>query len=137
VWPWCCPTATSLHPAEIAAKVAPGAHAVLLLDQAGWHMPDRLPVPQNLTLAPLPPKCPGLNVMENVLQFMRDNWFSNRVFQLHEAIVAQCCSAWNRLVDQPSAAARAHNLDTRAGPAHGNCSRCRRLAQHGNRDPAQ
>jgi hypothetical protein len=81
--------------------VAPSADAVLLLDQAGWHMSDRLPVPQNLTLAPPPPKCSSLNVMENVLQFMRDNWFSNRVFQLHEAIVAQCCNAWNRLVDQP------------------------------------
>ena len=32
----------SLHLAEIAACVAPGAHAVLLLDQAGWHLLDKL-----------------------------------------------------------------------------------------------
>jgi len=29
--------------------------------------------PANITLLPLPPKCPELNVMENVWQFIRDN----------------------------------------------------------------
>jgi hypothetical protein len=48
----------SLHLTEIAACVAPGAHAVLLLDQAGWHLSDKLRVPPNITL--LPPKCPEL-----------------------------------------------------------------------------
>ena len=32
------------------ATVAPGAHAVLLVDQAGWHLSDRLIVPANITL---------------------------------------------------------------------------------------
>ena len=35
----------NLHLAEIAQAVAPGAHAVLLLDQAGWHLSDKLVVP--------------------------------------------------------------------------------------------
>ena len=39
--------------------------------------------------------------MENVWQFMRDNWLSNRVFRSYEAILDHCCDAWNRLVDQP------------------------------------
>ncbi len=55
----------SLHLAEIAAAVAPNAHAVLLLDQAGWHLSDRLEVPPNITLIPLPPQCPELNPVEN------------------------------------------------------------------------
>ena len=58
-------------------------------------------VPDNITLLPLPPKCPELNVMENVWQFMRDNWLSNRVFTSHENIVELCCEAWNKLIDQP------------------------------------
>jgi len=70
----------NLHLAEIAQAVAPGAHAVLLLDQAGWHLSDKLVVPPNLTLLPLPPKCPELNPVENLWQFLRDNWLSNRVF---------------------------------------------------------
>ena len=37
--------AMNLHLAEIARTVAPGKHAVLLLDQAGWHLSTRLVVP--------------------------------------------------------------------------------------------
>ena len=83
------------------ARWRPGAHAVLLLDQAGWHLSDRLVVPPNITLMPLPPKCPELNPVENVWQFMRDNWLSNRVFRSYDDIVDHCCDAWNKLVDQP------------------------------------
>ena len=91
----------NLHLAEIAKYVAPGAHAVLMLDQAGWHMTDKLVVPENITLLPLPPKCPELNPQENVWQFMHDNWLSNRVFASYDDIVDHCCDAWNKLVDQP------------------------------------
>ena len=93
--------AMQAHLAEIGLAVDPGAHAVLMLDQAGWHMSARLVVPDNITLLPLPPKCPELNVMENIWQFMRDNWLSNRVFQDHDDIVGHCCHAWSRLVGQP------------------------------------
>jgi hypothetical protein len=101
VLPRCDTGAMNLHLAEIAAAVAPGAHAVLLLDRAGWHVSAKVAVPPNITLVPLPPKCPELNAMENVWQFVRDNWLSNRVFRSYEAIVGHCCDAWNRLVDQP------------------------------------
>ncbi|CAH2603470.1 protein of unknown function [Rhodovastum atsumiense] len=62
----------NLHLVEIAAAVVPGAHAVLMLDQAGWHTSARLAVPSNITLVPLPPKCPELNPTENIWQFLRD-----------------------------------------------------------------
>ena len=52
----------SLHLAEISAMVEPGRHAVLLLDQAGWHLSDQVAVPDNITLLPLPPKCVWLLV---------------------------------------------------------------------------
>jgi transposase len=91
----------TLHLAEIATEIAPGKHAVLLLDQAGWHLSRHLVVPATITLMPLPPKCPELNPVENVWQFMRDNWLSNRVFKSYDNIVDHCCEAWNRLVDQP------------------------------------
>ena len=63
----------NLHLAEIATQIPPGAHAALLVDQAGWHLSGRLTVPPNITLIPLPAKCPELNPQENVWQFMRDN----------------------------------------------------------------
>jgi hypothetical protein len=43
------------HLVEISATVEPGAHAVLILDQAGWHMSPKLEIPDNITLLPLPP----------------------------------------------------------------------------------
>ena len=66
ILPECNTEAMNLHLAEIAAAVAPGAHAVLILDQAGWHVSAKLIVPPNITLVPLPPKCPELNPVENV-----------------------------------------------------------------------
>jgi transposase len=101
VLPWCNTRAMNLHLAEIGAAVTPGKHAVLMMDQAGWHMSAKLIVPDNITILPLPPKCPELNPVENVWQFMRDNWLSNRVFTSYTNIVDQCCHAWNKLVDQP------------------------------------
>jgi transposase len=91
----------ALHLAEISHAVAPGAHAVLLLDQAGWHTTAKLPIPSNITLMPLPAKSPELNPVENIWQFMRDNWLSNRIFTSYTDILDHCCFAWNSLVSQP------------------------------------
>ena len=99
--PTCNTEAMNLHLAEIAEIVAPGAHAVLMVDQAGWHLSTHLVVPPNITIIALPPKSPELNPVENVWQFMRDNWLSNRVFKSYDDLVDHCCQAWNKLVDQP------------------------------------
>jgi transposase len=101
VLPACNTEAMNLHLAEIATEVAPGRHAVLLVDQAGWHLSSKLVTPQNITIVPLPAKCPELNPQENVWQFMRDNWLSNRVFKSYEDILDHCCHAWNTLIYQP------------------------------------
>ena len=101
VLPRCSTQATQWHLEEISSQVRPGAHAVLILDQAGWHTTKKLKVPANITLLPLPPRSPELNPVENIWQYMRDNWLSNRVFQSYDQIVALCCEAWNRLIDQP------------------------------------
>ena len=91
----------ALHLAEISQAVAKGAHAVVLMDQAGWHTTAKLPVPSTITLMPLPAKSPELNPVENIGQFMRDNWLSNRIFTSYTDILDHCCFAWNALVDQP------------------------------------
>ena len=101
VLPRCTTAAMALHLIEISNAVAPGAHAVLLLDQTGWHMTGKLAVPANITLLPLPAKSPELNPVENIWQFMRDNWLSNRVFTSYKDIIDHCCYAWNKLTDQP------------------------------------
>jgi putative transposase len=91
----------NLHLAAISATSAPGRHAVLLLDQAGWHVTPKLIVPDNISILPLSAKCPELNPQEDIWQFMRDNWLSNRVFTCYDNLVDHCSDAWNRLVQQP------------------------------------
>ncbi|MGA9042325.1 MAG: IS630 family transposase [Terriglobales bacterium] len=101
VLPFCNTEAMELHLQEIALAVEPGAHAVLFVDQAGWHVTAKLEVPENMTLVPLPAKSPELNPVENIWQYMRDNWLSNRIFSSYEDIVDHCCFNWNKLVDRP------------------------------------
>jgi hypothetical protein len=101
VLPKCNTAAMTLHLKEIATAVAPGAHAIVIVDQAGWHFSNALEVPGNITLIPLPSKSPELNPVENVWQFMRDNWLSNRIFKSYNDILDHCCFAWNQLINQP------------------------------------
>ena len=101
VLPKCNTKAMQWHLEEIATQVEPGAHAVIILDQAGWHLTDKLEIPDNITLLPLPPRAPELNPVENIWQFMRENWLSNRVFKSQDDIIDHCCDAWNKLIDQP------------------------------------
>lgn len=101
VVPRCNTAMMQLHLDKISAHVAPGAHAILMMDRAGWHMTGKLQVPNNITILPLPPKAPELNPVENIWQFIRDNWLSNRVFKSYKEILDLCCRAWNKLVEQP------------------------------------
>ena len=90
------------HLKEISAQVTPGAHAVLLLDRAGWHQQGkRLPVPDNISLLPLPAYSPELNPMENVWEFLRGNFLSHRVWDTYELILKACRDAWNKLMRMP------------------------------------
>jgi transposase len=80
----------------------PGAHAVVVLDGAGWHkLGGKLRVPDNVSLLPLPPYSPELNPVENVWQFLRQNQLSNRVVDGYDAIVDACCAACNALIAAP------------------------------------
>ena len=94
--------AMNLHLAEISKHVRPGAHAVITLDGAGWHQSGgRLCVPGNISLLPLPPYSPELNPVENIWQYLRQNYLANRVFDTYDAIVDACCEAWNALCRTP------------------------------------
>ena len=93
--------AMQAHLDEIARTVAKGAHAVLLLDRAGWHTTGDLVVPRNMTLIFLPPRAPELNPVENIWQYLRANWLSNRVFDTYDAIIDAACEAWNNLIAEP------------------------------------
>ncbi len=93
--------AMQAHLDEISLTVAHYAHAALLMDRAGWHTTGKLKVPKNITIILLPSRAPELNPMENVWQYMRQNWLSNRVFETYTDILDAGSAAWNRLIAQP------------------------------------
>lgn len=51
---------------EVAAQLPPGTHAVMLIDNAGWHTANEIRVPLNISLLNLPPYSPELNAIERV-----------------------------------------------------------------------
>lgn len=99
--PWANTEAMQMHLDEISKYVARRAHGVVLMDRAGWHTTDKLNVPKNLTIVLLPSKSPELNPVENIWQYLRANWISNRVFEDYDDIIDVGCEAWNKLIDQP------------------------------------
>ena len=93
--------AMQLHLDEIARTVKRGAHAVLLLDRAGWHTTGALQIPKNITMILLPSRAPELNPVENIWQFLRANYLSNRVFKTYDNIIDAACDARNKLIAKP------------------------------------
>ncbi len=84
----------NLHLAEISKQVAAGAHAVLLLDGAGYHQKAALELPQNITLLPLLSYSPELNPAENNSAYLRGNKLANTVYETYDDIVDKACEAW-------------------------------------------
>ena len=101
VMPYANTEAMNKHLEEIAKAVAPGAHAALILDGAGWHDSADLAMPENITPIILPPYSPELNPAENVWEYLRKNKLANRLYETYEDIVEACCDAWNSLMATP------------------------------------
>lgn len=98
VMPYANTEAMGAHLAEISQRVTAGAHAILVVDGAGWHSSKDLVVPANIALLTLPPYSPELNPVENIWQFLRQNHLANRVFDSYDAIMDACCAAWNEFL---------------------------------------
>jgi hypothetical protein len=83
--------------AGLSGTLAPGEHAVLFLDGAGWHGSNALRVPANVTLATLPPYSPELNPVERLWRHLRGRYLSNRVYRDYGELLAEAVAAYDRL----------------------------------------
>jgi putative transposase len=90
----------NLFLASFARQLEPGTHAVLVLDQAGWHGSPRLVVPGNVSLLPLPAYSPELNPVERVWLYLRERFLSHRVLADYSAVLDAACRAWNKLAEE-------------------------------------
>jgi hypothetical protein len=102
IMPYANTSAMNEHLKEISTQVAPGAHAVLVCDGAGWHQRgNKLLVPDNISLLSLPAYSPELNPMENVWDYLRQNKLCAGVWNTYDDIVEACQKAWNFIARDP------------------------------------
>ena len=62
---------------------------LMVMDGAGWHKAEALKVPDNMALMFLPPYSPELNPVEHIWDSIREDDFSNAVFDSMEAVEDQ------------------------------------------------
>jgi len=101
VLPTVSTAAMSQFLAKLSASLAPDAHAVLVLDQAGRHGARALVIPDTITLVPLPPYSPELNPVERLWLYLRERYLSHRLLDDHDAVVDARCHAWRALTQEP------------------------------------
>lgn len=89
----------SLHLQEISKQASSDTHIVMIMDRAPWH--TSVVVPNNMTIIYLPPYSPELNPVEQVWDYLRSNYFSNRCYEGIEEIFEACCEAWTLFSAQP------------------------------------
>lgn len=89
------------HLKAISKRVEKGAHAVIIIDGAGYHKIAAPDLPENITLVRLPSYSPELNSTENIWEYLRKNKLANTVFETYEDIVEACCNAWNFFANNP------------------------------------
>jgi hypothetical protein len=99
ILPACNTEAMNLHLVEIAKTIAPAAHAILLVDQAGWQLSTRLVVPPNITIIALPPKSPELTQSKTSGSSCATTGY--RTASSNPTTTSSITAAWNKLVDQP------------------------------------
>ena len=80
--------------AGLSSTLAADEHAILALDNAGWHVAKALSVPQNITLLPLPPYSPELNPVERLWAWLRSHQLSNRIYQDYDDLLNETDRAW-------------------------------------------
>ena len=98
ILPYADTWAMQQHLDEACKHVAAGGHAVVLLDNAGWHRTKKLKWPPNMSPLFIPSGCPELNAAENIWQYLRQTYLSNRVFNTYTDVVDAASEAWNKLL---------------------------------------
>ena len=91
----------SLFPRQFSQHLPENVHAVLLWDQAGFHKCKELRIPENVTIVELPAYSPELNPVENLWQYLRSHYWSNRSYENYDDLRVAACDAWQAVCLDP------------------------------------
>jgi len=78
-------------------QLAPGVHAVLLWDNAGYHVSKDLVVPANVSLIHLLSYSPELNPVENLWHYLRAHYWSNGVYPDYDTLLKVATETWRKI----------------------------------------
>jgi len=99
--PGCNSEAMNAHLVLVSQHLGPDRHAILILDQAGWHeKSNKIIVPKNITLLSLPPYSPELNPVERLWRCLKRRYLANRLINKSEDLELLGCELWNKITDQ-------------------------------------
>lgn len=86
---------------QFEKEVNPDVHVFMIWDQAGFHMSKKVKVPKNVTIVPLPPYSPQLNPIEKLWQYLRQHYWSNRVYEGYDHLRVTANDAWHKVCLNP------------------------------------
>lgn len=84
----------------LSGELGPKDHAILIMDQAGWHRSRTLCVPDNITVLLLPAYSPELNPVERLWAYLRSHYLSNRSYEDYRALLDAGAQAWQQLTPE-------------------------------------
>ena len=97
----CSTDAMNIHLELISKGVGDDSHALLIMDQAGWHSKSKgLQVPYNITVLDLPAYSPELNPVERLWLWLKDNYLSNIIIPKEGDLIELGCKTWNRITNE-------------------------------------
>jgi len=70
------------------------------MDNAVWHKPKTLNIPENIELMFIPPYIPELNPIEQIWKEIREKVFANEVFPTLEHVIDRLCETINNLTNE-------------------------------------
>ena len=86
---------------QFSCQLAAGVHAVLLWDNAGYHVGKDLVVPENVSLIGLLPYSPELNPVENLWHYLRAHYWSHGVYPDYDTLLAVATETWRKVCLNP------------------------------------
>jgi hypothetical protein len=100
ILPWANTAMMNIFLRQVAEDFA-NYFILMLVDQAGWHISQKLEVPENIRLIKLPPRSPELNPSEHIWEELREKNFANKACRDLDEVEDHLCQGLNGLASNP------------------------------------
>jgi hypothetical protein len=100
IFPWANTEMMNLFLRQVAEDLS-DYFILMLVDQAGWHISQKLEVPENIRLIEFPPRSPKLNPSEHIWEELRERNFANKACRDLDEVEDALCQGLYDLAKDP------------------------------------